>query len=132
MDALDGSPVGLPNPTAIIPYIGLFTLVTLDPTTTARNIMNTPYLPGLSIIHNNKFKEAPANTSATAKNVTHIFDSLGIQEDTFNFGRVPLAPGIAAFGEKHYWQIPVFIGAIFAVLMSRLPNDLSGCEDISH
>ena len=81
MDALDGTSVGLPNPAAIIPYIGLFTLVTLDPTTAAKIIMTTPYLPGLSIIHNNKFEGAPANTS-TAKNVARIFDSLGIEEDT--------------------------------------------------
>ena len=72
----------LPNPATIIPYIGLFTLVTLDPTTAARHIMITPYLPGLSIIHNNKFEEAPANTSATAKNVARIFDSLDIEGDT--------------------------------------------------
>ena len=116
---MDGTSVELPNPAAIIPYIGLFTLVTLDPTTTARNIMITPYLPGLSIIHNNKFKEAPANTSATAKNVTHIFDSLGIEEDTPLYpGIVPLAPGVTAFEDKCYWQFPVFVGAIFAALMA--------------
>jgi hypothetical protein len=131
VDALDGSSVGLPSPAAIIPYIGLFTLVTLDPTTTARNIMTTPYLPGLSIIRNNKFEEAPANTSATAKNVARIFDSLDIEEDTpLNLGIIPLAPGVAAFEEKRYWRFPVFAGAIFAALMARLLNDSSECEDI--
>ena len=130
MDALDGTSVGLPNPAAIIPYIGLFTLVTLDPTT-ARNIMTTPYLPGLSIIRHNKFEVAPANTSATAKNVARIFDSLDINEDTpFNLGIIPLGPGVAAFEEKRYWRIPVFAGAIFATLMARLINDSSECEDI--
>ena len=131
MHALGGASVGLPNPAAIIPYIGLFTLVTLDPTTTARSMMATPYLPGLSIIRNNKFEEAPANTSATAKNVARIFDSLDIEEDTpLNIGRVPLAPDVAAFEEKRYWRIPVFAGAIFAALMARLPYDSSKCEDI--
>jgi hypothetical protein len=131
VDALDGTSVALPNPAAIIPYIGLFTLVTLDPTTTARNIMTTPYLPGLSIIRNNKFEEAPANTSATAKNVARIFDSLDIEEDTpLNLGIIPLAPGVAAFEEKRYWRFPVFAGAIFAALMARLLNDSSECEDI--
>ena len=131
MDALDGTSVGLPNPATIIPYIGLFTLVTLDPTTATGYIMVTPYLPGLSIIRNNKFKEAPANTSATAKNVARIFDSLDIEEGTpFNFGRVPLAAGVAEFEEKHYWRIPVFAGAIFAALMAQLLNDWSECEDI--
>jgi hypothetical protein len=131
VDALDGTSVELPNPAAIIPYIGLFTLVTLNPTTTARNIMTTPYLPGLSIIRNNKFEEAPANTSATAKNVACIFDSLDIEEDTpLNLGIIPLAPGVAAFKEKHFWWFPVFAGAIFAALKARLLNDSSECEDI--
>ena len=85
--ALGGASVGLPNPAAIIPYIGLFTLVTLDPTTAARYAMATPYLLGLST-RNNKFKEAPANTSATAKNVARIFDSLDIEKD------IPFNPGI--------------------------------------
>ena len=121
----------LPDPVAIIPYLGLFTLVTLDPNTAAGNLMSTPHLPGLSVILNNEFQEAPANTSATAENVARIFDSLGIEDDTLlNFGRVPLAPGVAGFEEKRYWRLPVFAGAIFAALMARLQNDLSDCEDI--
>ena len=129
MGALDGTPVGLPDPAAIIPYIGLFTLVTLDPN--ARNTMTTPHLPGLSIIRNKKFVAAPARTSATAKNVARIFDSLDIEEDTpFNLGIIPLAPGVAAFKEKRYWRIPVFAGTIFAALMARLTHDSSECEDI--
>ena len=111
MDALDGTLVGLPNPAAIIPYIGLFTLVTLDPTTAAGNYIMTPYLPGLSIILNNKFEEAPANTSATAKNVARIFDSLDIEEGPpLNLDIVPLAPGVATFEESRYWRIPVSQG----------------------
>ena len=131
MDALGGIPVDLPNPAAIMPYIGLFTLVTLDPTVAARNIMITPFQPGLSIIRNNKFRRAPAHTSATAENVARIFDSLDIEEDApLNFGMVPLVPGVAAFEEKRYWRFPVFAGTIFAALMARLPYDLSECEDI--
>jgi hypothetical protein len=132
VDALGGgSSVELvPNPAAIIPYMGLFTLVTLDPTTTARHIMTTPHLPGLSIIRNNKFEEAPANTPATANNVARIFDSLDIEEDApIDLAIVPLAPGVAGF-EKRYWRFPVFAGAIFAALMARLPNDSSECADI--
>jgi hypothetical protein len=114
-----------------MPYIGLFTLVTLDPTVAARNIMITPFQPGLSVIRNNKFRRAPANTSAAAENVARIFDSLDIEEDAhINLGMVPLVPGVAAFEEKRYWRFPVFAGTIFAALMARLPYDLSECEDI--
>ena len=131
MDALSGISVDLLNPAAIMPYIGLFTLVTLDPTVAARNIMITPLQPGLSVLRNIKFRRAPANTSATAENVARIFDSLDIKEDApLNFGMVPLVPGVAAFEEKRYWRFPVLAGTIFAALMARLPYDLSECEDI--
>ena len=121
----------LPDPVTINPYLGLFTLVTLDPNTAAGYIMSTPHLPGLSVILNNEFQEAPANISATAKNVARIFDALAIEDSThLNFGRVPLAPGVAGFEEKRYWRLPVYTGAIFAVLMARLQYDLSNCGDI--
>ena len=128
---MNGTPVRIPNPTAIIPYIGLFTLVTLDPTTTVRNVMTTPYLPNLSINYNGTFVVAPPNTSATAGNVARIFEPLGIDGDTpFNPGILPISPGAEAFNEKHYWRLPISAAAIFAALMARLPNDLSECEDI--
>ena len=44
--------------------------------------MATPYLPRLSVILNDKFVVAPANTSATAENVARIFEPLGIDGDT--------------------------------------------------
>ena len=131
MDALGGESVELPDPTAIIPYIGLFTLVSLDPSTTARNVIGALYLPGLPIIRDNCFQDAPANTRATAKDVARIFDSSSIKEDDpFSHGVIPLGPAVAGFEEKRYWRIPVVAGAIFAALMPRLEYDLSGCKDI--
>ena len=128
MDALDGKQVKIPDATAILPYIGLFTLVTLNPAVAAKNFIITPHLPFLSIICNNRFEEAPANTSATGENVARIFDSLAIEEDSaLNLSRIPLA---TASAEKYYWRIPVFPGAIFAALIARLQFDVSKCEDI--
>ncbi|KIM85473.1 hypothetical protein PILCRDRAFT_365058 [Piloderma croceum F 1598] len=93
--------------------------------------MTTPYLPGLSIIDNHKFDVAPANMSATATNVARIFKPLEVKEDTpFNIGILSISPGAEAFKEKRYWQLPVSAAAIFAALVARLQNDLSGCEDI--
>ncbi|KAF5379415.1 hypothetical protein D9615_006535 [Tricholomella constricta] len=128
-DPLNEIPADLPEPADIIPYIGLFTLVTLDPA--VLDIMMTPLLPGLSIIRGNTFEEAPANTSSTATNVARIFDSLDVDHETpLNIARIPLAPGVAAFEEKRYWRIPVSAGAIFAALIARLQYDVSGCEEI--
>ncbi|KIM38917.1 hypothetical protein M413DRAFT_29839 [Hebeloma cylindrosporum] len=133
VDAWNGEPVDLPDPDTIIPYIGLFSLVTLDPTTSAKFTMITPYLPSLSIIRSNdkRFRKAPANTSATATNVARILDALEIKKNTpLKVGSIPLAPGIAAFEEKRYWRIPIPAGVVFAALMVGLQYDLSECEDI--
>jgi hypothetical protein len=49
MDALEGTDsVELPDLKAIIQYIGLFTLVTIDPTEAARDSIPTEHLPNLS------------------------------------------------------------------------------------
>jgi hypothetical protein len=132
VDALNGIPVELPNPKAIIPYIGLFTLVTIDPTKAAGDNIITPYLPSLSIIRGAKFVVAPANTSATAKNVARIFEPLPINEDTpINFGMIPISPHDQAFKEKRYWRLPLVpAAAIFAALIAQLQCDLSDCQDI--
>ena len=93
--------------------------------------MTTPYLPSLSIIRDNKFDVAPANTSATATNVARIFEPFEVNEDTpLNLGTLPISPGAEAFEEKRYWRLPVPAAAIFAALMASLQNDLSECEDI--
>jgi hypothetical protein len=82
VDVLNGKKTELPDATAILPYIGLFTLVTINPAKTARNDLITPYLPSLSIIRGAKFVMARANTSATAKNVARIFEPLVVKPNT--------------------------------------------------
>ena len=121
----------LPKLKTIIPYIGLFTLVTINPTQTARNVIPTTHLPSLSIKHGTKFVVAPPNTSATAMNVARIFDPLAIDVDTpLDAGIIPISPDDEAFEEKRYWRLPVSAAAIFAALIARLQYDLSDCEDI--
>jgi hypothetical protein len=127
-DALNGIPRELPDAKAILPYIGLFTLVTINPTKTD---VITPYLPSLSIICGAQFVVAPANTSATAKNVARIFEPLAIDDDTpFNIGAIPISPHDQAFEEKRYWRLPVPAAAIFAALIARLQYDSSDREDM--
>jgi hypothetical protein len=82
VDALNGIPGELPDLEAVFPYIGLFTLVTINPTETAGSTIITPYLPSLSIIRGAKFVVAPDNTSATAENVARIFEPLAVDDDT--------------------------------------------------
>ena len=121
----------LPDPKAILPYLGLFTIVTLNPTSAAAEQLSAPYLPKLSIIRGNKFIKAPARTSATAKNIARIYNSLAICEDTpEHCMKIPLAPGIPGYEEKRYWKLPIPEMVIFAALMDRVRLDQSECEDI--
>ncbi|KAF8814185.1 hypothetical protein BYT27DRAFT_6339444 [Phlegmacium glaucopus] len=131
MEASQGIPVELPNPKATFPYLGLFTLVTLNPTRVIGNRIFMPFTPPLSIIHGNKFVEAPSNTSPTSENVARIFESLALVDDSpLNLGMIPISPDDPAFKEQRYWRIPVLSAPIFAALVERLHYDSSGCQDI--
>ena len=121
----------LPDPKAIFPYLGLFTLVTLNPTQVTGASIPTLFLPPLSIIRGKKFVKAPSNTFPTAKNVARIFEPLALVDNSpFTHGAIPISPDGQAFEEKRYWRIPVPPASIFAALIARLHHDTSGSEDI--
>jgi hypothetical protein len=115
----------------ILPYIGLFTLVTLKPAAVRYDRILTQCLPTLSIIEDSGFVEAPVHTPATAGNVVRIFHSKAINNDTpLSYGTIPLSPEDEAFTERRYWQLPASPAAIFAALLERLGQDSSQCDDI--
>ena len=121
----------LPDPKAILPYLGLFTIVTLNPTSAAVEQVIATHLPDLSIIRGNKFIKASARTSAAAKNVARIYNSLAIHADTpEHYTKIPLAPGIPGYEETRYWKLPIPAMAVFAAVMDRVKFDQSGCDDI--
>ena len=121
----------LPDANAIFPYLGLFTLVTLDPTRVIGDTICTPFVPPLSNIRGKKFVKAPSNTSPTSKNVARIFDPLALVDNSpFKPGVLPISPANQAFKEKRYWRIPVPPAPIFAALIEQFHYDTSGCQDI--
>ena len=102
----------------ILPYIGLFTLVTLKPAAVRYERIIMQYLPNLSIIEDSRFVEAPVHTPATARNVARIFHSKAINHNTpLSYGAIPLSPEDEAFTERQYWQLSVSPAAIFAALL---------------
>ena len=129
MDASHGVEVeSLPDAKAVLPYLGLFTMITLQP---IEGRISTQYLPRISIIRGPRFIMARSNTSPSAKNAARIFESNAINKDTpVNLGVIPLSPQDQAFNEMRYWRLPVSTGAIFAVLIERLALDSSDREDI--
>ena len=131
MEASHGAPVELPDTKAIFPYLGLFTLVTLDLTRAIRVVIPTPFLPPLSIIRGGKFVKAPSNTSPTAEHVARIFEPLALVDDSpLNPGVIPISPDGDTFDEERYWRIPVPSAPIFAALIARLHYGSSECPDI--
>jgi len=122
--------VGLPEAKAIFPYLGLFTLVTLDPDVLGDPIP-TLFEPPLSIIRGNKFVKAHSNASPTDKNVARIFAPLALVDDSpQNLGAIPLSADDQTFNENRYWRLPVPSAHIFASLIGRLQDDFSDCLDI--
>ena len=55
--------VKLPDPTAILPYLGLFSLVVLNPNDLTDYELLTTHLLGLSILHNGHFTPTPNEMS---------------------------------------------------------------------
>ena len=82
MDASLGVAVELPDVEPILPYIGLFTLVTLKPAQVTGCTLITGYLPSVSTLCGSKFVEAPSNTLPTAESAARIFHSIAINNDT--------------------------------------------------
>ena len=121
----------LPDVESLFPYLGLFTLVTLNPTRVVRDRISTPFVPPLSIIRGNKFVRARSNASPTSKNVARIFEPLVLDRNSpLNPGVIPISPDDQAFTERRYWRMPVSPAPIFAALIDRLRYDFSGCQDI--
>ncbi len=99
----------LPDAAAILPYVGLYTIVYLKSTELQDVTISSSYFPPLSFLHSGQWGNAPNRTSSrpsTASDVAHIFDSLAI-----NAGQKP-SPGLIPLSidphhpHKQYWRIP--------------------------
>ncbi|KIM79552.1 hypothetical protein PILCRDRAFT_823471 [Piloderma croceum F 1598] len=132
VDANEGRNVDLPDPTAILPYLGLFTLVVLTPEDLKGHEIATTHLPDLSIFDNRHFTLDP-NASPTAPNVARIFDVMDIIR--FNppkkTGHIPLSSQDPEFRQQRYWRLPTKIGVVLATFIERIGFVNYGSEEIS-
>src|SRR5262245_11046753 len=119
---MTGNNVDLPNPTSILPYLGLFTIVILKPSQVAGCVINTSHLPTLSILRNDRFEPAPIGTSPTDPKAARIFDSLALAgtTPTMSLGKMLLSPQHPEFSERRYWRLPLQIEAVLSGLMDRV------------
>jgi hypothetical protein len=124
--------VPLPDPTSVLPYLGLYTIVTLRTDAASETRIATTHFPRLSILRGSTFIKAPPRTFATSEKAARIFDASAINNTTpINDGNVPLSPQDPRFKEQRYWRIPVAPEAILSAFIERLNLDNSNCEDVN-
>jgi hypothetical protein len=118
---MTGAEVALPDPRSILPYLGLFTIVTLKPNDLVRCSITTQHQPGLSQLQDNRFSPAPHGTTLAAQNAARIFDVLAIAagDPPITHGDIPLSSAHPEFRQQRYWRLPVKIEAVLAVLIER-------------
>lgn len=116
--------IDLPDPTPILPYLGLYTLVILKPDELRRLQLITPHLPGLSILQGANFVSAPPDTSPDAPNTARIFDVVHAPPNGPDdiLGRIPLSNIYPSFTEKRYWRIPVQFEVILSMFLQHVSH----------
>jgi hypothetical protein len=124
--------VPLPDPASVLPYLGLYTIVTLRTDAASETRIATTHFPRLSVLRGSTFIKAPARTLATSEKAARIFDASAINNTTpINDGSVPISPQDSRFKEQRYWRIPVTPEAILSAFIERLNLDNSNCEDVN-
>jgi hypothetical protein len=114
-----------------MPFIGLYSLVTLRPSEVINLCLVTPHLPELSQLNGRTFTKAPENMSPNAPDVARIFSSFGMKKDVKEiYGRIPLSPSLPDFAERRFWRLPAQLGAVLAMLVEHALTADSTYEEI--
>ncbi|KAI0285395.1 hypothetical protein BGY98DRAFT_945711 [Russula aff. rugulosa BPL654] len=96
-----------PHPSAILPYVGLYTIVHLKQTKLREITVPTAFSPPLSILHNGQWENAPNQTVPTTPNAAYIFDSLAVKASGQlpSPGAIPLHPDQPYYSHNRYWRL---------------------------
>ena len=128
---VDGLHVDLPDPSLIIPFLGLYSLVILSPGQVTGLQLVTPRLPKIFQRDGRHFISAPDGTLPNAPGVARIFDVLGRDDDSeYVYGRIPLSPSFSDFPERRLWWLPAQLGVVLAMLLERVPLAESKCSEV--
>jgi hypothetical protein len=123
-DAVHGHQVDLPDPSSVLPYIGLYTVVPLNPKVLYGFERFTPHLPGLSVVFGRHFVPAPPGTQPNAPDVARIFDIMSFTATSTwpskTFGRIPFSPFHLEFEEQYYWRLPMKSEVVLSGLMASV------------
>src|ERR1700722_2199029 len=127
--AMTGTAIALPNLTSILPFLGLFSIVTLKPVEVMRCCISTQHLPTLSILQYNRFRPAPSGKLPDDRNVARVFDSSAIActAPEISMGYIPLSSEPAKFEQKRYLKIE----AVLVGSMDRVGQSVYECAEIN-
>lgn len=128
---MTGAQVDLPDPSRILPYLDLYTLVILQPAVVAGLVLLTPYFPPLSIFKNGQFRRAPTRAVPTNPNVARIFDPIATaasNDPPLSLGHIPLSSHDSQFRHQRYWRLPIKTEIILAMLINRFVSNRLWCE----
>jgi len=120
-----GHTTPLPDPTSILPYLNLFTIVVLRPESLVGCRISTLHLPAISTLVNNQFLPAPDGTSADDENAVRIYDFLELvsrldtRPASMSPGQIPLSPKYSDFGQRRYWRLALPLDAVLAALITQ-------------
>jgi len=126
------NPQGLPDPSSILPYIGLYTIVHLKATQLRNVDFMAGYFPPPSVLRNGRWEDARTRSTSTGPNVARIFDSLAVNDSGQrpSPGLIPLHPDHPHYSPKQYWHLPkTSLGGILSAVVLRAMNSPSTADD---
>ncbi|KIM80695.1 hypothetical protein PILCRDRAFT_9500 [Piloderma croceum F 1598] len=127
--AAEGHNVDLPDVISFLPFVGLYTIVSLDPKEVEGMILATHHQPALSHVLTDEV--APENTLPTAPDVARIFNVQKLPKTRIpaTLGIIPLSSSDPEFLESCYWRLPIMSGVVLAMLLERLPPTIT-CKEV--
>ena len=132
-DAATGTQVNLPDPSHILPYLDLYTLVVLNPTPVTGLAIITSHLPPLSIFKNGQFQPAKTRASQKNWNIAWTFEpittaannpliSLGNIMSSIYGNRSYIPSTCRVLCWCHSWQSPVYVSGVSLSVISTLQH----------
>ena len=118
---------------SIKPYVGLLSLIVLQPEELSSVKKNLNFIfPPISTIKNGRFVPAASNRSASGPGVSRIFDASALKVNTPDRnGHVLLSRELPTFNQLRYWRIPVNMGAILVALRERVGKRTYASQQIT-
>jgi hypothetical protein len=128
----DGEFRGLPDTQSIIPFLGLYSIIVVQPHKEDQYRILTGSLPRLSVLRTDGFEFAPDGTSAGDPNVVRIFDVLAFPNSPIPvvLGQIPLSPASPDFAHRHLWRLPVAFPIILTTLLCSTIAITSDIEEL--